>query len=222
MSPEAGSRRREERAALRYDARQQRRYGRVGALLFGAASVSAVPAGLLLEPVPGFELIVALILGLASAAACWLIPWERLSSWTLDAVCVVGTLEVLLVCHIIDETYRVLYTLPVVFAALALPTRRRVVVQVALVLLALTEPIVHESGVQEAIRISLLLAPVLVIVACAVRYLRETLEARERASRAFAREAIELAIRLRRGTPGGEHTRSAELSDLERAIDRLS
>ena len=84
----------------------------MGALLFGAASLSAVPSGLLLEPVPGFELIVVLALGLASAAACWFIPWERLSTWSLDVVCVVGNLEVLLVCHIIDETYRVLYTLP--------------------------------------------------------------------------------------------------------------
>jgi hypothetical protein len=222
VTPEAGSRRKNERAPLRYDARQQRRYGRVGALLFGAASLSAVPSGLLLEPVPGFELIVALALGLASAAACWFIPWERLSTWSLDVVCVAGTLEVLLVCHLIDETYRVLYTLPVVFAALALPTRRRVVVQVAFVLLALTEPILHATGVQDSARIALLFAPVLVIVACAVRYLRETLEARERSSRAFAREAIQLAIRLRRGTPGGEHQRTAELADLERAIDRLS
>jgi hypothetical protein len=60
-----------------------------------------------------------------------------------------------------------------------------------------------------------------VIVAGAVRYMRETVEARERASRAFAREAIELAIRLRRGTPGVEGERAAELADLERAVERL-
>jgi hypothetical protein len=208
-------------APLNYEARQQRRYGRVGALLFGAATLGTLPTALLLEPVPGTELLAMAALGLGSAVACWLIPWERLSPWSLDAVGVVGTLEVLLVCHLIDETYRLLYTLPVVFAALALPTRRRVVVQVGLVLLALAEPTLHASGARESARIALLFAPVLVIIACAVRYLRETLEARERSSRAFAREAIELAIRLRRGIPGGEHQRSAELADLERAIERL-
>jgi hypothetical protein len=214
-------RRRHGRAPLRYEGRQQRRYGRVAALLFGAGALGTLPAGLLLEPVPDAELLAGTAIGLASAGACWFIPWGRLSPWALDAVTLAGTLEVLLVCHLIDETYRVLYALPVVFAALALPTRRRVVVQVALVLLAVAEPITHAAGARESARILLLLAPVLVIVACAVRYLRETLESREISSRAFAREAIELAIRLRRGTPGGEHQRSAELADLERAIERL-
>ena len=43
----------------------------------------------------------------------------------------------LLACHVVDATYRVLYALVVVFAALALPTRGRVVAQVVIVLLAL-------------------------------------------------------------------------------------
>lgn len=49
----------------------------------------------------------------------------------------------------------------------------------------------------------------------------ETLERREQASRAFAREAITLAIRLRRGIPGREGQLRAELADLERALKEL-
>jgi hypothetical protein len=200
---------------------QQRRYGRLGGLLFGAAALSTLPAALLLEPVPGADILLVTVLGVSSGIICWFVPWERMPNWSLDVLTTVGTLEVLLACHVVDATYRLLYALVVVFAALALPTRGRVVAQVVIVLLALAEPVTHDAGAREHARVALLFAPVLVIVAAAVRYLRETLEMRDRASRAFAREAIELAIRLRRGTPGGEHRRSAELADLERAVERL-
>jgi len=203
------------------EARQQRQYGRLAALFFGAGSLATLPAGLLLEPVPGTELLLGTLMGLVSAVVCWFIPWERLPDWSLDVLTAAGTLEVLLVCNLIDESYRLLYALIVAFAALALPTRGRVVIQVAIVFAALFEPVVHEEGARESARMALLFAPVLAIVAGAMRYLRETLETRDRASRRFAREAIELAIRLRRGTPGGEHRRSAELAELERAVERL-
>jgi len=203
------------------DRGQQGGYGRLGALLFGAGALTTLPAAFLLEPVPGSDIALVTVLGVASGIICWFVPWERMPSWSLDVLTTVGTLEVLLACHVVDATYRVLYALVVVFAALALPTRGRVVAQVVIVLLALAEPVTHDVGSREHARVALLFAPVLAIVAAAVRYLRETLEMRDRASRAFAREAIELAIRLRRGIPGGEHRRSAELADLERAVDRL-
>jgi hypothetical protein len=199
----------------------RQRYGRLGALLFVAGSLTTLPAAFLIEPVPGADIAFVTTMGLASGIACWFLPWERMPGWSLDVVTTVGTLEVLVACHAVDETYRILYVLVVVFAALALPTRERVLVQVAIVMLALAEPIAHDTGSREHARMALLFTPVLVIVAAAVRYLRETLETRDLASRQFAREAIELAIRLRRGTPGGEHQRSAELADLERAIERL-
>jgi hypothetical protein len=201
--------------------RQQLGYGRLGALLFGAATLSTLPAAFLLEPVPGGDIALVTGMGVVTGLVCWIVPWQRMPSWSLDLLTTVGTLEVLLVSHAVDGSYRLLYALVVVFAALALPTRARVVAQVAIVLLALAEPVTHDVGAREHANTALLFAPVLVIVAGTVRYLRETLETRDRASRAFAREAIELAIRLRRGTPGGEQQRSAELADLERAIERL-
>jgi hypothetical protein len=200
---------------------QRRRYGRLGAVLFAAGALGTLPAAFLLEPVPGAEILLVTALGGVSAIVCWFLPWTRLPGWTFDALAVAGTLEILLVCHVVDETYRVLYFVVVVFAALALPTRQRVAAQFGVVVLALAEPITHETGGQEHARILLLYTPALVTVTIAVRYLRETLEQRERSSRAFAREAIQLAIRLRRGTAGRELERNADLEELERAVEEL-
>jgi len=209
------------RAGLDLEPEQQRRYGRLGALLFAAGAIGTLPAAFLLEPVPGAEVLLVTALGLTSGLICWFLPWARMPNWSIDLLATAGTLEVLLVAHLVDETYRVLYFAVVVFAALALPTRRRVAIQFGLVVLALAEPITHETGGREHARILLLFTPALVIVAVAVRYLRETLEQRERASQAFAREAIQLAIRLRRGTSGREAERAADLAELERAVEKL-
>jgi hypothetical protein len=208
-------------SGLDLEPEQRLRYGRLGAILFAAGALGTLPAALLLEPVPGAEILLVTALGLVSGIVCWCLPWARMPDWAFDALAAAGTLEVLLVSHVVDETYRVLYFVVVVFAALALPTRRHVAAQLALVFLALAEPITHESGGQEHARILLLFTPVIVTVAIAVRYLRETLEQRERSSRAFAREAIQLAIRLRRGTRGRELERPADLSELERALEEL-
>jgi hypothetical protein len=206
---------------LALDPEQQRRYGRLAALLFAAGSLGTLPAAFLLDPVPEVAVLLVTALGLASAAVCWSLPWQRLPSWTLDLAATAGTLEIALVCEVVDETYRVLYFVIVAFAALALPSRERMFLQVGVVFLALAVPILTEENDRESARIVLLWAPCFLIVGAAVRYLRETLESRERSSRAFAREAIELAIRLRRGTPGAADERSRELAELEQAIKRL-
>jgi hypothetical protein len=205
---------------LEVDPQQQVRYGRLAALLFTAGGIGTLPAAFLLENGRGREILLLTVYALVTGAVCWFLPWRRLPGFSLDLVAIVGTLDVLLVSYLVDQSYRVLLFVVVVFAALALPTRPRVVAQVGVVFLALALPIATESDAQEQARILLLWAPCVVIVAAAVRYLRETLERRERASRAFAREAIELAIRLRPVTPGHE-ARDRELVDLRRAVDRL-
>ena len=211
-----------ERAGLAREPEQRTRYGRLAALLFGAGALTTLPASVLLEPVPGPEILLITALGVASAIVCWHLPWERLPGWSLDAVTAAGTLEVLIVCHVVDDTYRLLYFVVVAFAALVLPTRERVLIQLVLVVLALVEPTTHDDGLgREHARIALLFAPVILIVAGTVRYLRETLESRERASRAFAREAIELAIRLRSGTPARDRQHAHDLVELEKAVERL-
>lgn len=197
------------------------RYGRLASLLFVAGAIMTLPSAFLLDPVPGFEIVFITGLALVSGAVCWVLPWDRLPGWALDTLCTVGTLEIALVCGIVDGDYRVLYFVVVAFAAFALPSRARVAAQLALIVVALAQPLEADPFGRESVRIALLWAPVAIIVATAVRFLRETLERREQASRAFAREAIELAIRLRRGTSGREDERAAELADLERAVERL-
>jgi hypothetical protein len=206
---------------LALDPEQRRRYGRLAALLFAGGSLGTLPAAFLLDPVPEAEILLVTALGVLTASICWALPWQRLPDWSLDLAATVGTLEVLLVCEMVDETYRVLYFVIVVFAALALPSRGRVLLQVGVVLLALAVPILSDDDAKEGARIVLLGAPCFLIVGGAVRYLRETLESRDRTSRAFAREAIELAIRLRRGTSRDGEDRESELAELERAIERL-
>lgn len=196
------------------------RYGRVAGLLFITGALATMPAALLLDPFPGVEILLVTALGVVSGAACLWLPWERMPPWCLDALAAAGTAEILLVCYVVDETYRLLYFVVAVWAAVALPSRARVGAQIGLIVTALVVPVVYEADASEQLRIALLSAPVVVIVTAAVRYLAESLERRERASRAFAREAITLAIRLRRGTPGGEE-RQAELADLKRALERL-
>lgn len=197
------------------------RYGRVAGLLFVTGALATLPAAFLLDPFPGVEILLVTALGVISGAVCLALPWERMPSWSLDLLAVAGTAEILLVCTVVDESYRLLYFVVAVWSAVALPTRARVAVQIGLIVIAFLVPVIYEVDASEQLRIALLAAPVVAIIAAAVRYLGEMLDRRERASRAFAREAITLAIRLRRGTPGREEERRAELADLQRALERL-
>jgi hypothetical protein len=203
------------------DRESSARYGRVAGLLFMTGALATVPAAFLLDPFPGAEILFVTALGVVSGVVCFWLPWERLPQWCLDALATAGTAEILLVCAVVDESYRLLYFVVAVWAAVVLTTRIRLAVQVGLILVAVTVPVIYHDDPSEQLRIALLFAPVVILVTAAVRYLGELLERRERVSREFAREAITLAIRLRRGTPGREEERHAELADLQRALERL-
>ncbi len=196
-------------------AQDRRRYGRLAGYLFAFGSLSTLPASLLLEPRPPGEVYLMTIVAVLSGLACLRIPWERVPPRWMAWIPAIGTLEIAIVCGLVDPAYSLLYFVVIVYAALALPTRVELALQLAIAGLALVAPVIYDpdSG-REHVRIALLELPVLVIVAGAVRYLKELLEVREAADREFASEAIELAQRIRGPIPGEDR-----LDELARELE---
>lgn len=203
------------------DGDQMRRYGRLGGVLFLAGSLATLPSSLLLDPWPGSEILFLTALGAVTGLVCMRLPWQRFPEWSLHLLIAVGSVEVALVTGFVDPSYRALYFIVFVFAALVLPTRQDVVAQLLLILALLLNPLTHDADSQERLRLALLVTPALLITGGTVRYLKETLERREAANRAFARQTIELAIRLRRQPDPEDRRRAAEVAELERAVERL-
>lgn len=191
-----------------------RRNGRIAGFLFVFGALLTVPSSLLLEPLPSPWAYLLIAVGVGSGLVCLRIPWQRLPPAALNAVAAIATVEVALACAVFDPTYRVLYFIVGVYAAMVLRTRLEVGMQLGLITLALLAPALYDPGAaREHLRAALLLIPTLTIAATAVRYLRETLATREQIHAEFAREAIELAARIggpREGPSGGRFDPSSQ------------
>ena len=193
-----------------------RRNGRLGGFLLMGGALATMPASLLLEPQPPAAIYLLTALGAISGLACLRIPWDRLPPASMNVLAAVGTLEIALVCAEVDTTYRLLFGVVAVYAAMVLPTRAELAAQLTLIGGALLLSALYEPELaREHVRIALLEMPSLVIAAGAVRYLRETLERREQANREFAREAVALAIRIR----GPASADGERLDELARALE---
>jgi hypothetical protein len=117
---------------------------------------------------------------------------------------------------VFSDDYAFFYVITATYAALALPHRRQLAVYMALLTAVLLAPLVYDDAFKEQLHHILVTLPVLFISVFAVRYLRETLLARERMYRGFAREAIELALRIRRSSAGGEPGPDDGIRELQR------
>jgi hypothetical protein len=189
---------------------------RFAGVLLLTGSVVSVPGGLVLEPQPALYKHVLALAGVAFAAAFLLTPASRITREWIYAALGIGTLLIGIGVGIFSDDYAFFYVITAIYAALALPDRRELTVYMALLTAALLAPLVYDDAFKVQVHHILVTLPVLFISVFSVRYLRETLLARERMYRGFAREAIELALRIRRSSGGGEPGGDAGMRELQR------
>ena len=196
---------------------ERRRLGRMGGLLLLAGSLFSFPAGWALEPVPQLREHAVGISGVLTGIAVYLAPWERISSAWLHVVPIVGGFEIALGVGIFSDDYAFYYVLLSIYAAYIVRDRSVLIAYMTFFTILLLAPISYaEEDLKEQMHHILVTFPVFVIAALIVRYLRDTVERRERQYRSFAQEAVELAIRLRRRKEEGS------LDQLDERLDELA
>jgi hypothetical protein len=196
---------------------ERRRLGRFAGVLMIVGALVSFPAGFALEPQPPLH---EHLIGLGSAAlgvVAYFAPWERISSGWLHLAIIVGTVEIAAGVAVFSDDYAFFYVLVAMFAAFIIRDHTVVVAYALFMGLALFAPLAYANeDVNEQVHHVLVTLPVLVIAAAIVRYLRDTLEHRERQYRGFAHEAVSLAERIR----GGNGRDDAE-EDLAARLERL-
>lgn len=194
------------------------RLGRLAGVLMVVGAVVSFPAGLVMEPAPAAH---EHLLGLASilfGVVVLLAPWERISANWLHVALVVATAEIAAGVAIFSDDYAFFYVLVAMYVTFVVRGRTVLLAYALFLALALLAPLTYaDEDLNEQVHHILVTLPVLVIAAVIVRYLRDTLERRERQYRGFAHEAVSLAERIR-GANGGED----DDVDLAARIDRLS
>ncbi len=187
------------------------RLGRLAGVLMIVGSLTAVPAGLVVEPAPkAYEHLIGLGSALIGVAAL-LAPWERISANWLHLVLIVSTLEIAAGVAVLSDDYAFFYVLVAMFAAFVIRDRAFLVAYMLVFTLALVAPLLYaDESVKEQAHHILITFPVFVIAAAIVRYLRDTLERRERDYLGFAFEAVSLAERIR-GRPASSAPGAAAL-----------
>jgi hypothetical protein len=202
---------------------ERRRLARLGGLLFLVGSVTALPAGLLLEPVPALHEHLVLIAGAIAGAVILSMPWERFSSIWLHVLMIVGTIEVAVGVAVFSLDYGFFYVLVAMYAAYLVRDRTILGAYMAFFTAALLAPSVYEDANRDHAHLTLIVLPVMLITAFVVRYLRDTLERREAVYRGMALEAVALAERIR-GTEnssvdGGADGIASRLEHLQHTPD---
>jgi hypothetical protein len=189
-----------------------------GALML-TGSLFALPGALALEPLPAAREHLIAAAGAALALFFLVAPARLITrAWVYMAIGG-GLVLIALAVRVLSHDIAFYYVVTTIFAALALKTRRELAVFVVAVTAALLAPLVYGDNPREQLHHILVTLPVLLISLFLVRYLRETLEARERTYREFAAEAVELAQRIQRGSTGARDTNDA---DDERRLDELA
>jgi hypothetical protein len=189
---------------------------RFAGVLLLTGSLFSIPGGLVLEPQPALYKYVLALTGALFATAFLLTPAPRITREWIYAALAVGTILIGIGVAIFSDDYAFFYVITAIYAALALPDRRELTVYMAVLTVALLAPLVYDDAFKVQVHHILVTLPVLFISVFSVRYLRETLLARERMYRGFAREAIELALRIRRSSAGGEPGGDAGMRELQR------
>ena len=197
-----------------------RRLGRFGGVLMIVGALTSIPAGLALDPAPHvYEHLIGLSSALLGVVA-FFAPWERLSSNWLHVGMIVAMIEIAAGVAILSDDYAFFYVLVAMFAAYVIRDQSVTVAYAILLGIALLAPLAYsDEDLKEQLHHILVTLPVLVIAAAIVRYLRDTLEDRERQYRAFADEAVSLAERIRGGSADGAN---GSARDLRRRIGALA
>lgn len=177
---------------------EAKRLGRVGGALFLAAAAFSLPAGLALDPRPEPEAYLLGLSGMLLGAIALVIPWNRLSPNWLHVLLVGGILEVALAVKIFSDDFAFYYVAVVAYAAYIIRDRRVLGYYFVAITVAILAPLAYDMEHIRAQAHNILVAlPVFIIIGELVVYLRDVLERREQRYRAFALEAVSLAIRIR-------------------------
>jgi diguanylate cyclase (GGDEF)-like protein len=164
--------------------RQQERFGQLAGVLFMVGGLASIPAEHLLLP-HGVPLGVYLlnVLALASALACFVIPWERLPHGVLSVVPPLAAVEVAIFIHIMGPAgshCEWFFVFGAVFIAYGFVSRAEIAAQLSFTVLAAMVPLLTTDDPRAVLGDLALLVPCLVTTTVAITRLREGVEERER------------------------------------------
>jgi len=197
---------------------ERKRLGRFGGILLATGSLASIPAGMALEPAPAITEHALAAAGVAVGLAIYFLPWTRISSAWLHVSLLFGTFEVALGVAQLSDDFAFYLVVIAAYAAYILRSPASVGAYAALFGLALLAPLVYDDeNLREQIHHILVTLPVLAIVVLIVRYLRDTLERREREHHEFAQEAVQLAVRIR-----ARHKPWSPEDDIDRRLEELA
>ncbi|MDX6584291.1 MAG: hypothetical protein QOI10_3475 [Solirubrobacterales bacterium] len=175
---------------------RHRSAGLVGLLCVGA-SICALASALLLEAGPPLVAFALAGFGLLMAGLCFLAPWDRIGAYTVELAPACATLAIGIASTAIDPTYGFYLVLVAGFVAYTFTEQRAAGPHLALIALALVAPVALEpEGTRKAVACALIYGPGVIGVFAGAVYLRRSAEARERAHREFAADALALASRI--------------------------
>jgi hypothetical protein len=179
------------------DGRDAVRLVRIAGLLLLAGSVFSVPSALALDPQPPVAEFLVSATGFGVSFVLLFAPGDRINGSWIPFCLAIGIVLTALAVGLMSDDYAFFYVVIAIYAAFALRTRLELVVFSVVIGAALFAPLVYSDEVRVQVHHILVTVPVLVISLIFVRYLRETLEARERTYLGFAKEAVDIAQRIR-------------------------
>lgn len=174
------------------------RYAAVAGVLCAGASLCTLASSILLESAPAMTAIGLASFGLLLAFLCFAVPWGQVARSLVHLAPATATLAVAIATTTIDPTYGFYLVLVAGFVAYAFRGREVIALHLGLIAMALVAPVVIEpEGTRKAIACALIFGPGVIGVTVLAVYLRRSSEARERAYREFAADAMALASRIR-------------------------
>ena len=187
--------------------------GRCAGILFMAGAVASAPANeFLTHPEPAWYMHLIDLLGAISGVVCYFVPWQRIRARWLHVIPFVATGEIVLTVTALGvhgDVYLWFFVLGAVFTGYAFQRRRYVALHMSVAGLGFFSTAVYGSGWNhDALVQALVGIPTLWVAAGVVCWLREGLEARERA-------LLELACT---DALTGLGNRRALVADLEAAV----
>ena len=123
---------------------ERRRLGRLGAVLFMAGSLTAIPTGLLLEPPPKLIDHVVSAIGFSLGLALIWLPWERVSPAWLHFFPLAGTIIVIAGVAVFSVVFSFFLVLAAMFVAISVRNPRVFSAYMAFFAFALLLPLTYK------------------------------------------------------------------------------
>ncbi len=194
-----------------------RRLGRFAGVLLVVGALVSFPAGVVLEPAPDPAAHLIGLATLLTGITAIFAPWERMSVNWLHLGLIVTTVEIAAAVAAFSDDFAFFYVIVGMFAAYVIRDSAVLIGYMLFFAAALLAPLVYaDDDLSDQVHQILIVVPVFAIAVFIVRYLRDTLELREREYRYFAFEAVSLAERIRGRPDGGLE------GDLEERLGRLA